>query len=61
VKIERKMRTTTLERHKKVREAFYLLAGTMPLNRLYLQLGEQFGYSDEYIRQICSKKRKKPP
>ena len=55
------MRTTTLERHKKVREAFYLLAGTMPLNRLYLQLGEQFGYSDEYIRQICSKKRKKPP
>ena len=55
------MRQTTIDRHKRIREAFYLLSGTMPLPNIYLQLAEQFGYSDDYIRQICSKKHKKPP
>ena len=55
------MRYTTLARHKRIREQFYLLVGTMPLTRIYLQLAEQFGMSDDYIRQICARKAKKPP
>ena len=50
------MRPTTMLRHKRIREQFYLLVGTMPLYKLYLQLGEQFGLSDDYIRQIVAKK-----
>ena len=50
------MRPTTSERHKRIREQFYLLVGTMPLTEIYLQLAEQFGMSDDYIRQICRKK-----
>lgn len=55
------MRPTTYERHKRIREQFYLLVGTMPLTEIYLQLADQFGMSDDYIRQICRKKAKKPP
>lgn len=55
------MRPTTAARHKRIREQFYLLVGTMPLARVYLQLAEQFGMSDDYIRQICRKMPKKPP
>ena len=63
------MRATTIARHKRIREQFYLLVGTMPLTNIYLQLAEQFylqlaeqfGMSDDYIRQICRKKAKKPP
>ena len=55
------MRETTKARHKRIREQFYLLVGTMPLTSIYLQLAEQFGMSDDYIRQICRKKAKKPP
>ena len=55
------MRATTIERHRRIREQFYELVGTMPLTQVYLQLGELFGMSDDYIRQICKKKAKKPP
>ena len=55
------MRATTIARHKRIREQFYLLVGTMPLTNIYLQLAEQFGMSDDYIRQKCRKKAKKPP
>ena len=34
------MRPTTMQRHKRIREQFYLLVGTMPLTRVYLQLSE---------------------
>ncbi len=35
-----------------------MLLGTMPVMKIYVVLGEQFGYSDETIRRIL---RKKPP
>ena len=52
------MKATTMERHKKIREAFLLLVGTMPLMKIYVVLGEQFGFSDDTIRKIL---HKKPP
>ena len=55
------MRETTKKRHKLIREQFYMLVGTKPLTSIYLQLAEQFGMSDDYIRQICRKRAKKPP
>ena len=53
------MRPTTILRHKLIRQAFNELAGTMPLLKIYLQIGERFGLSDETIRQILHKKH--PP
>ena len=52
------MRQTTIDRHKRIREAFNRLSGTMPAMKIYVILGRQFGYSDEHIRRIL---RKKPP
>ncbi len=51
------MRPTTLKRHNLIRQEANKLLGTMPAMRLYIQLAEQFGLSDERIRKILAKKR----
>ena len=53
------MRQTTIDRHQKVRDAFNALPKDLPAMRIYVILGEQFGYSDEHIRRILRKKH--PP
>jgi len=53
------MRPTTIKRHAQIRKAFLKLIGTMPVMKIYVQLGEQFGMSDEWIRKILAKKH--PP
>ena len=53
------MRPTTIKRHAQIRKAFLKLIGTMPVMKIYVQLGEQFNLSDETIRRILRKKR--PP
>ena len=52
------MKETTIKRHRLIREEFNRLAGTKPLLKIYIDLGERFGLSDETIRQIL---HKKPP
>jgi len=52
------MRTTTIKRHRVIREAYKALP-PMPVMKAYVQLGEQFGLSDEWIRKILAKKH--PP
>ena len=52
------MKETTIKRHRMIRAAFNELAGTMPLLKAYIVLGERFAMSDEYIRKIL---HKKPP
>ena len=51
------MRPTTIQRHQRIRQEANKLLGTMPAMRLYIQLAEQFGLSDERIRKILAKKR----
>ena len=43
-----------MKRHKAVREAFKALP-PMPVMKAYIRLSEQFGLSDETIRQILRK------
>ena len=50
------MKETTIKRHRLIREEFNKLAGTMPLLKIYIVLGEKFAMSDEYIRKILHKK-----
>ena len=52
------MKETTKKRHEAVRAAFNALPA-MPIMKAYLRLAEQFGFSDETIRQILRKKH--PP
>jgi len=53
------MRPTTAKRYAKIRQAAAELYGTMPVMKIYLELGERFNLSDEHIRRILRKKR--PP
>jgi len=50
------MKPTTIKRHNLVRQEANKLLGTMPVMRMYVQLGEQFGLSDSTIRLILAKK-----
>ena len=52
------MRQTTIKRHSLVRKEANKLLGTMPVMRMYVQLGEQFGLSDSTIRLILAQKRR---
>ena len=53
------MRPTTERRYDRIRQAAGELYGTMPVMKIYLELGERFNLSDEHIRRILRKKR--PP
>lgn len=39
-----------------IREEYKKIVGTMPAMKMYVQLGEKFGMSDERIRKILAKK-----
>jgi hypothetical protein len=52
------MKEMTLKRHALIRCAFKKMLGTMPVMRIYLELSEQFGLSDETIRKILGKKER---
>ena len=53
------MKASTKRRYQRIREAFNARLGTMPVMRLYAQIGEDFDLSEERIRKILA--RKKPP
>jgi Mor family transcriptional regulator len=53
------MRHTTAKRYAMIRQAAGELYGTMPVMKIYVELGERFNLSDEHIRRILRKKR--PP
>ena len=57
------MRETTKKRYARIRQAAGELYGTLPVMKIYLELGERFGLSDEWIRHILSGKntKKHPP
>ena len=57
------MRPTTAKRYAKIRQAASELYGTMPVMKIYLELADRFGLSDEWIRHILSGKntKKRPP
>ena len=55
------MRETTRKRYAKIRKAAAELYGTMPVMRIYTELAEKFGLSDESIRQILAKNKKNDP
>ena len=52
------MRETTRKRYAKIRKAAAELYGTMPVMRIYTELAEKFGLSDERIRKILAKIKK---
>ena len=49
------MRTTTIQRHRRIRNEATRLLGTMPAMHIYAHLAEKFGYSEERIRKIIAK------
>ena len=57
------MRPTTERRYARIRQAAGELYGTMPVMKIYLELADRFGLSDEWIRHILSGKnaKKHPP
>ena len=57
------MRPTTERRYARIRQAASELYGTMPVMKIYLELADRFGLSDEWIRHILSGKnaKKHPP
>ena len=57
------MRPTTERRYDRIRQAAGELYGTMPVMKIYLELADRFGLSDEWIRHILSGKnaKKHPP
>ena len=57
------MRATTARRYARIRQAAGELYGKMPVMKIYLELAERFGLSDEWIRHILSGKnaKKHPP
>lgn len=48
------MRETTKKRHERIRQAAAHMYGKMPVMKLYVALGEDFGMSDEQIRKILA-------
>jgi len=52
------MRETTCKRYAQIRKEAAELYGTMPVMKIYLQLADKFGLSDESIRQILRKSQK---
>ena len=55
------MRATTKRRYARIRQAAGELYGTMPVMKIYLELGERFDLSDERIRKILAKRQKNAP
>ena len=57
------MRATTKRRYARIRKAAGELYGKMPVMKIYLELADRFGLSDEWIRHILSGKnaKKHPP
>ena len=53
------MKETTKKRYEQIRKAAARMYGKMPVMKLYVVLGEDFGLSDERIRKILAKKH--PP
>ena len=58
---EQSMKEMTRKRYAKIRKAAAELYGTMPVMRIYTELADKFGLSDESIRQILRKNQKKAP
>ena len=53
------MKSTTLRRYRRIKQAAAELYGTMPVMHIYARLAEQFDLSESTIRGILAKKH--PP
>lgn len=55
-----RMRPTTQKRHRRIREAYKKIVGTMPAMHIYAHLAEEFDLSEERIRKILARKKSPP-
>lgn len=55
------MKETTRKRYERIRQAAAHMYGTMPVMQLYACLAADFELSEEAVRKILAKKRKKRP